>query len=142
MWPFRSKTQKKLDALQKIVNARRLVLAAALEVSKRTGDEFERLEPLLGDEARGAFVLAQGQCGYFIGALLDDVATADESIQDLWVAASLGNGQNPMLIAEQLAGTERRLAESEQTCRSLGLACTLMAHAVGLCTTMGNAHQP
>jgi hypothetical protein len=132
MWPFRSKTQKKLDALQELVNARRRVLAAAAEIFDRASVEFERLEQSLSDEEWKAFILAQGQYGFSFNALHDDVSRAEESIQELRTASDFVNGREPMQLAGELIETERRLVRTEQTCRSLGAACGRMVEITGL----------
>lgn len=130
MWPFRSKMQKKLDALQELVNARRRVLAAAAEIFDRASVEFERLEQSLSDEEWKAFILAQGQYGFSFNALHDDISRAEESIQELR-AADFVSGREPMQIAGVFVETERRLVRTEQTCRNLGAACGRMVEITG-----------
>ena len=127
MWPFRSKTHKKLDALQELVNARRRVLAAAAEIFDRASVEFERLEQSLSDEEWKAFILAQGQYGFLFNALHDDISRVEESIRELRTASDFVSGREPMQIAGEFIETERRLVRTEQTCRRLGYACERIA---------------
>lgn len=132
MWPFRSRTQKKLDDLQDLVNARRRVVGAALEIFERASDEFERLEPAFTEEEREAFILAQGQYGFFTHALLDEIVRVEDGIQLIRAAAELSGRAEPIETAAELIQLEERLVRAEETCRDLGAACQRMARATGL----------
>lgn len=127
MWPFRSRTQKRLDALQDLVNARRRAVSAALEIFRQAYAEFERSEPSLNDEDQKAFIVAHGRYGYFMNVLLSDISWAEDSIHELRTAAKFAGGGGQVHLAAKFVELDSRLARTEQTCRSLGKACAEMA---------------
>ncbi len=135
MWPFRSKAQKKLDALQGLLNARLIAVDAAMKIFKLTTDEFERLQQSPDTEEWKVFKVAQSKHAYFANALLDDLKPVEDGIKRLRLASEIAVRSDPIQFATELIELEERLADTEKNVSRLGGVCSQMLQATGLDAT-------
>ena len=135
MWPFRSKVEKKIDALQDVLNARLLAVDAALKLFTLATDEFDRLEQSPDTETWKMFKAAQARHQYFTNALLSDLGNVEDRIKRLRLASAIAVRSDPLQVAASLHEVERLLADTEENVGRLGNICREMTHATGLTAT-------